>query len=123
MSADTVLLPPPLMTKMDRINVHKLFGEPYESKESIKILRYRGYGGSDIYRMDDFGYPSVYLGFQYRNDDMVCSLRFYLNNTRHNLTCSKNESRLNNNFPGRNAWERSNHAGLEKKGRCTSATP
>lgn len=77
-------LPSPLATKMSRVDVHALFGEPFESKGPIKILRCRGYGGSDIYRMDDFGYPGVHLGFQYRNDDMVCSLGFHRNNTRYN---------------------------------------
>jgi hypothetical protein len=77
-------LPSPLTIKMSRIDVHRLFGAPFESKEPVKILKYRGYGGSDIYRMDGFGCPGVHLGFQYRNDDMVCSMGFCLRSIHHN---------------------------------------
>lgn len=77
-------LPLSMTASMSRITVRKILGAPCESKEPVKILRYRGYGGSDIYRMDDFGYPGVHVGFQYRNDDMVCSMAFYLGNVHRN---------------------------------------
>lgn len=76
-------LPSPLTTSMSRIGVRAMFGTPFESKEPIKILRSRGYGGSDTYRMGNFGYPNILLGFQYRNDDRVCSMGFSLINTSH----------------------------------------
>lgn len=77
-------LPSPFTTSMSQLDVRRMLGEPFDSKEPIKILRSRGYGGSDAYRMEDFGYIRTRLAFQYRNDDMVCSMGFSLINTSYN---------------------------------------
>ncbi len=71
-------LPPPFTHKMDRTGVRAMLGEPIESKEPIKIMLNKGFGARDAYRVEASAHPNARVGFQYRNDNTVCTMGFSL---------------------------------------------
>ncbi|NWA04145.1 DUF6392 family protein [Pseudomonas gingeri] len=72
-------LPSPFAHNMDRSSVRVVLGEPFESKDPIKILQSKGFGGGDVYLLDCSIHPNARIGFQYRKDNMVCTMGFSLN--------------------------------------------
>lgn len=74
-------LPSPFTHNMHRLGVKAMLGEPFESKEPIKILRSRRYGVGEAYRLASAHLVNTKVGFQYRNDDKVCSMGFSLINS------------------------------------------
>lgn len=76
-------LPSPLTHDMNRLGIRDFFGEPFESKKPIKILRSRGFGGGDVYHLRDLAHSNTRIGFQYRTDDKVCTVGYSLINPGH----------------------------------------
>lgn len=76
-------LPFPFVHDMHRLGIRDMLGKPFESKEPIKILRSRGYGGGEAYRLVSPRFPNTKVGFQYRHDDRVSTIGFSLINLDH----------------------------------------